>query len=159
MLTAVRLPHSRQTVFSRQHLMSAMAPHPQMAPLHTLNKTQIPPTRPFGGWPLPLSLTLPARLPLDQILKPHRPFCSSSQFAYLPLRALLLCLSEMLCSWLLPALTPFGSLFHSHLLKESLPGCSVRIRSPAPAPVLYSLPCLIFLQSMSHHLLLHHSLC
>lgn len=71
-----------------------MAPHPQMALLHTLNKTQIPPTRPFGGWPLPLSLTLPARLPLDQRLKPHRPFCSSSQLAYPHLRALLLCLKH-----------------------------------------------------------------
>lgn len=139
--------------------MSAMAPYPQMAPLHTLNKTQIPPPRPFGGWPLPLSLTLPARLALDQILKPHRPFCSSSQFADVPLRAVLFCLSEMLRSWLLPALMPFGSLFHSRLLREALPGCSIQIRSPPPAPVLYSLPCFIFLQSTSHYLLLHHSLC
>lgn len=48
-------PHS-QMVFLRQDLMSAMAPNPQMAPLHTLNKTYIPPIRPFKGWPPPTCL-------------------------------------------------------------------------------------------------------
>lgn len=158
MPTAVCPPHSRQTVFSRQHLMSAMAPRPQMAPLHSLNKTQIPPTRPFGGWPLPLPLTLPARLPLikysghtDLFVLHHSLLISTLELCSC---ACLKCSApgyfqpsrpSGLCSTLASSRRPYLAALYS--------------RSPPPAPVLYSLPCFIFLQSTSHHLLRHHSLC
>ena len=112
-------PHSSQTSFSREDLMSVTTSKPHRAPPHTLDKVQIPPSRLFLRLaPAYLLSALPGP-PGVQVSVPR---VSSSWH-----------LSEMLFSPLPPSLTSSKPLLQCHLLREASPDCSTQVRTP-PSP-------------------------